>query len=85
MQVRHHRAGRDLLALGGHDARGAALLDQNSLDRAAGADLDPACDAGARHRLGDRAHAADRMAPLAPPAVHLAPAMMQEHVAGPAA
>ena len=53
-----------------------------SLTAALGADFDPARGAGARHRLRDRAHAADRVAPDAPPAVHLAPAMMQEHVAG---
>ena len=37
--------------------------------------------AGARDCLRDRAHAADRMTPDALFAVHLAPAMMQQHVA----
>ena len=43
-----------------------------SLTAALGADLDAARGAGARHRLGDRAHAADRVAPDALLAVHLA-------------
>ena len=42
----------------------------------------PAGRAGARHRLGDRAHAADRVAPDALPAVGLAEAMVQQHVGG---
>ena len=37
---------------------------------------------GARHRLGDRAHAADGMAPDALLAVHLAERMMQHHIGG---
>ena len=82
MEVRDHRARRDPLARGRDDAGGAAILDQDLADRGGGADFDPASGAGARHRLGDRAHAADRMTPRAPPAVHLAPAMMHEHVAG---
>ena len=80
MQVRDHRARRDRLALGRHDAGGAAILDQDLADRGGGADFDPARGAGARHRLRDRAHAADRMTPRALLAVHLAPAVMHEHV-----
>ena len=81
MQVRDHRAGGDPLAPARYDAGGAALLDENLADCRVGADFDPPFGAGPGHRLGDRAHAADRVAPLAPPAVYLAPAMMQEHVA----
>ena len=35
-----------------------------------------------RHRLGDRAHAADRVAPQALLAVHLAKGVMQHHIGG---
>ena len=41
----------------------------------------PALGAGARHRLGHRPHAADRVTPQPLLAVDLAEAMMQEHVA----
>ena len=81
MQVRHHRARRDPLALVRDDAGGAALLDQDLVHGAVRANLDATLGAGARDRLRDRAHAADRMAPDALFAVHLAPAMMQQHVA----
>ena len=36
----------------------------------------------ARHRLGDRAHAADGVAPDALLAVHLAEGMVQHHIGG---
>ena len=51
-----------------------------SLTAAVRADLDAALGAGARDRLRDRAHAADRMAPGALFAVHLAKAMVQKHI-----
>ena len=52
-----------------------------SLHCAVRANVDVAHRAGARDRLRNRAHAADRVAPDALFAVHLAPAMMQKHVA----
>ena len=81
VQVGDDRARRDLLALVRDDADGAALLDQDLVHGAVRANLDATLGAGARDRLRDRAHAADRMAPDALFAVHLAPAMMQQHVA----
>ena len=49
---------------------------------AIGADVDAARSAALRHRLGDRAHAADRMAPDALLAVHLAEDVVEEHIGG---
>ena len=46
------------------------------------ADLDAARGAAFRHRLRDRAHAADRMAPDAALAVHLAEGVVEEHIGG---
>ena len=81
MQVRDDRAGGKLLALLCDDAYGAALLDQDLVHCAVRPNVDVAHGAGARDRLCNRAHAADRMAPDALFAVHLAPAMMQQHIA----
>ncbi len=81
MQVRDDRAGGKLLALLRDDAYGAALFDQDLVHCAVRPNVDAAHGAGARDRLRNRAHAADRMAPDTLFAVHLAPAMMQQHVA----
>jgi hypothetical protein len=62
----------ELLALIRDDAGGAALFDQTFADRAVFADVYPARGAAKRHRLGDCAHAANRVAPDAPFAIHLA-------------
>ena len=45
------------------NANRAAAIDDDFLDRGAEEDVDARFAAGAGHRLGDRAHAADRMAP----------------------
>ena len=47
---------------------------------AVGSDLDAARGAARRHRLRDRAHAADRVAPHALLAVHLAEHVVQQHI-----
>ncbi len=80
MKVRDDRPRRDLLSLRRDDAGGAALLHQNLADLGARANFDPARGAGARHRLRDRAHAPDRVAPDALFAVRLAKTMVQKHV-----
>ena len=64
----------------GHDAGGAALLDDDLAHRGTGADIGAMRGGSLRHRLRDRPHAADRVAPYAFLAVHLAEAMMQQHV-----
>ncbi len=81
VQVGDDCARRDPLALVRDDADGAALLDQDLVHGAIRANVDVANGAGARDRLRNRAHAADRMAPDAFFAVHLAPAMVEKHVA----
>ena len=53
-----HGARRDLLAAREHDARDAAVLLEQTLDRGAGADLAPAARGRARERSGQRAEAA---------------------------
>ena len=53
-----------------------------SFTRACGANFDTSRACGFRHRLRDRAHAADGVAPVALHAVHLAEAMMQQHIGG---
>ncbi len=70
----------DLAAIGEHDADRAAALGQHARDRLVGEDLDAARDRFARHRLRDRAHAAERVAPLPALAVDLAEDMVQQHV-----
>jgi len=80
VQVGDDCARRERLALLCDDADGAAFLDQDLVHGAIRANVDVAHDAGAPDRLRNRAHAANRMAPDASSAVHLAPAMMQQHV-----
>ncbi len=93
--VRHHRRVEELgIDVGGHRGgrgccvrpraprRSAALLDQDLAHRHVGLDLDAVRRGGARHRLRDRAHAADRMAPDPFLAVHLAEGVVQQHVGG---
>ena len=75
-------AGAQRRAVVQHDAGGAAALDDDLAHRGAHIDADAMLAGGARHRLGDRAHAADGMAPRALPAVHLAEHVMQQHIGG---
>ena len=63
-------------------ARRAAVGDDHFLDRRVEHDVDARLAAGARHRLGDRAHAADRMAPGAGHARRFAEQMVEQDVGG---
>src|SRR5262249_29179556 len=56
------------------------FLDHDFAHRRREADVRPPRRRCFRHRLRDRTHAADRMAPYAAPTVHLAKAMMQQHI-----
>ena len=93
--VRHHRgveqleigvdrdrAGADDAAVVEHHAARAAALDQELAHGRAGLDLDAVARRGLGHRLADRAHAADGVAPDPALAVHLAKRMVQQHIAG---
>ena len=82
MEVRDDGMRRDFLAARRDDARGATLDHQDFADRALRAYLDAARRAGARHRLGDGAHAADRVAPDALLAGGLAETVVQQHIGG---
>ncbi len=80
IDVGHHRAGTQGFAVGGHHADRTALLDQHFAHAGPGAQFRAGRARGAGHRLGDRAHAADGVAPGALDPVHLAEHMMQQHV-----
>ena len=58
----------------------AARFHQHFFDLRLGADLHPGFAAGFGHGLGDRAHAADRVAPGARNAVHFAEDVVQQDV-----
>ena len=58
----------------------AAAVDQHARDRRLGDDLDARLLAGLAHRLRDRAHAADGVAPRALLAVHLAEDVVEQHI-----
>ena len=62
------------------DAGGAAALDDHLAHAGFGFDLGAVPARRARHRLRDRAHAADGVAPHALLAVHLAERVVQHHV-----
>ena len=64
----------------GHDADRAAFLDDHLAHRRIDADLRAVRRGRLRHRLRDRPHAADGVAPHALLAVHLAEAMVQQHI-----
>ena len=80
IEIGDDRARADRLALLRHDADRAALLDDDLAHGRIDANLHAVRGRGLRHRLRDRAHAADGVAPHALLAVHLAEAMMQQHV-----
>ena len=81
VQVRDHAARVDLRAVGKEHAAGAALAHQHLRYRGIGDQFHAAPTGLGGHRLGDRSHAADRMAPGAAPAIHFAEAVVQQHVA----
>ena len=64
----------------GNDAGRPALVDDDLLDRRAEQDVDALLSCGAGHRLRDRAHAADGVAPGARDASRFAEQMVQQHV-----
>ena len=72
--------GADGLAIVEDDADSAAVLDDHLAHAGIEFDLGAMPARGARHRLRDRAHAADGVAPDALLAVHLAKRMVQHHV-----
>ena len=72
--------GADGLAIVEDDADRAVALDDHLAHAGIQFDLDAVAARGPRHRLGDRAHAADGVAPDALLAVHLAEGMMQHHI-----
>ena len=73
-------SGADGLAVVEDDADGAVAFDDHLAHAGVEFDLGAVPAGGARHRLRDRAHAADGVAPDALLAVHLAERMMQHHV-----
>ena len=64
------------------DTTGAAVLDQDLADRRRGLDLHAVTCGRPRHRLGDRPHPADGVAPDPSLAVHLAEGVMQQDIGG---
>ena len=80
IEIGDHGAGADRLAFFRHHADRAAVLDDHLAHGGADADVRAMRGRSFRHRLRDRPHAADRVAPRALLAVHLAEAVMQQHV-----
>ena len=74
--------GADARSIVEHDAHRAVLLDDHVAHAGIGADVRAMSARRCRHRLGDRAHAANGVTPDALPAVHLAEPMMQHHIGG---
>ena len=74
-----HRLGAIGLAAGDRAGR-PAPFDNDLVDRRVEHDLDALPRAPPCHRLGDRAHAADRMAPGAGDARRLAEHMVEQHI-----
>ncbi len=72
--------GADRLAIVEDHADGAVTLDDHLAHPGVEPDLDAMPARGAGHRLRDRAHAADGVAPDALLAVHLAESVMQHHI-----
>ncbi len=78
--IRHYRPCTDRLTVIGDDADGASLFEQNLARAVAQADVHPGCGTGLGHRSRDRPHSADRVAPGALHAVHLAEYVVQQHI-----
>ncbi len=70
----------DRFAVVEDDAHGAIALHDHFAHPRVGLDLRAMGAGGRRHRLRDRAHAADGVAPQALPAVHLSEGVMQHHI-----
>ena len=82
IDVRGHVFRADALAVVEDDTDGTILLHDHLANAGPEADLDAVAGGGARHRLRDRAHAADRVSPHAFPAVHFAEGMVQHDIGG---
>ena len=75
----HHRR-RDLGAICQYNAHRAPIFHPHLRDFGIGIDAHAARGAFFRHRLGDRAHSADRVTPRTGLAVHFAEDVMQQHI-----
>src|SRR5579863_7756259 len=75
-------ASLQLIAVGEHDSRRAALLDQDFRDRRLSANLDVGLAGRVRNGVRDGAGAAARESPGAEGAVNLAHVVVQQHVGG---
>ncbi len=73
---------RSARAVGEHDAGSAVALDDDLAHRRIHVDPDAMRAGGLGHRLRDRTHAAEGMAPRALPAVHLTEYVVQQHIGG---
>ncbi len=82
IHVRDDAARANSLAVLGDHADRAAGLDDHFAHGTGNANLDAALGRGPGHRLRDRAHAADRVAPRSLLAVDLAEHVVQQHVGG---
>ena len=80
IEVGGNDRGRDAPAVHQLHPRRLAPVDQHLPDRRIGQDLYALSGAGLCHRLGDGAHAADRVAPGALLAIHLAEGVVQHHI-----
>ena len=81
MDARDHRLGAIRLAAG-DGARRPAAFDDDLVDRRVEDDLDARLARRLGHRLGDRAHAADRMAPGALDPRRLAEDVVEQDIGG---
>ncbi len=82
IDIGHDAPGFDHFAAFEQHACRAPGLDDDALNRRAHAERHAASRAFLCHRLRDRAHAADRVAPLAALAVDLAEHVVQQHIGG---
>ena len=82
VDVRHHRRRPNRLAARDHSDR-AILLDDHLVNRRVEQDIDPRLSRRACHRLGDRPHPADRMAPRPRHSGGLTKQVMQQHIGRP--
>ena len=82
IDVGDDRARSNRRAVVKHDAAGAAVLHDHFAHRGAHIDAHAVLAGRARHRLRDRAHAADGVTPHAVIAVHFAERVMQQHIGG---
>ena len=80
IDVGHHHRRRNFATVCQHYAHRTPALDQHLRDFGIGVDANAARETFFRHRLGDRAHTADRMPPHPGLAVHFAEHVVQQHI-----